>query len=184
VEPRPVEEPVQAAPVPSTVPTAPTTAPTGRTSAPASKTPKPKPDTTTNVARGRPVAESGHTDVYPGGNVTDGNASSYWEGPKNTFPATVTVDLGRPSNVGRLVLRLPPLDVWNTRSQTLSISGSADSRSFRTLKGSGRLTFDPSAGNAVTVRFPAQSVRYLRISVTANTGWPAGQLSELQAFGG
>ena len=118
------------------------------------------------------------------GNITDGNASSYWEGPKNTFPATVTVDLGRPSNVGRVVLRLPPLDVWNTRSQTLSISGSADRHSFRTLKVSGRLTFDPSAGNAVTVRFPAQSVRYLRVSVTANTGWPAGQLSELQAFGG
>jgi hypothetical protein len=147
-------------------------------------TPSRKPNTTTNLARGRPVAESGHTDVYPGGNVTDGNASSYWEGPKNTFPATVTVDLGRPSNVGRLVLRLPPLDVWNTRSQTLSISGSADSRAFRTLTGPGRHTFDPAAGNSVTLRFPATSVRYLRISVTANTGWPAGQLSEVQAFGG
>ncbi len=43
-------------------------------------------------------------------------------------------------------------------------------------------TFDPATGNTVTVNLPANSTRYLRLTVTGNTGWPAGQLSELQAF--
>ena len=37
-------------------------------------------------------------------------------------------------------------------------------------------------GNTVTITFPATSTRYLRVNFTANTGWPAGQISELEAF--
>ena len=43
-------------------------------------------------------------------------------------------------------------------------------------------TFNPSTGNTVTVTFPATSVRYLKLTFTANTGWPAGQLSELLVY--
>jgi hypothetical protein len=182
-----VTVPVQAAPTPAgQTPATPSPTPPVRTSRPAppsGKPAEPEPDTRTNVALGRPVTESGHTDVYPGPNVTDGDAKSYWEGPADTFPATVTVDLGRPTGVGRVVLRLPPLDVWETRSQSLTVAGSADNREFRTLE-SARLTFDPDRGNTATVRFTAQQIRYLRISISANTGWPAGQLSEVLAFGG
>ncbi|QHY93775.1 hypothetical protein SSPS47_01380 [Streptomyces sp. S4.7] len=40
--------------------------------------------------------------------------------------------------------------------------------------------FDPSSGNTVTVTFAsAASVRYVRVQITANTGWPAGQFSGL-----
>lgn len=39
------------------------------------------------------------------------------------------------------------------------------------------------AGNAVTVHLPGTSTRYLRLTFTVNTAWPAGLLSELQAFG-
>ncbi len=45
-------------------------------------------------------------------------------------------------------------------------------------------TFNPSSGNTVTITFSAASVRYLRLTFTANTGWPAGQFSELQAYAG
>jgi hypothetical protein len=35
----------------------------------------------------------------------------------------------------------------------------------------------------VTINLPSgTSTRYLRLSFTANTGWPAAQLSELQAY--
>jgi hypothetical protein len=34
----------------------------------------------------------------------------------------------------------------------------------------------------VTITFSAASVRYLRLTFTANTDWPAGQLSELRAY--
>jgi hypothetical protein len=43
-------------------------------------------------------------------------------------------------------------------------------------------TFDPNTGNAVTITFPATSTRFVRINVTGNTGWPAGQIGELEVY--
>jgi hypothetical protein len=34
----------------------------------------------------------------------------------------------------------------------------------------------------VSITFPASSQRYLRLTFTGNTGWPAGQLAELEAY--
>ncbi|MFZ3467647.1 hypothetical protein ACODT3_39170 [Streptomyces sp. 4.24] len=36
--------------------------------------------------------------------------------------------------------------------------------------------------NTVTVTLPASGVRHLRLTFAGNTGWPAGQLSELEAY--
>ena len=43
-------------------------------------------------------------------------------------------------------------------------------------------TFNPSTGNTVTITLPASSYRYVRLNFTANTGWPAGQVSEFQVW--
>ena len=43
-------------------------------------------------------------------------------------------------------------------------------------------TFNPSTGNTASVTFNSSTVRYVRLSFTANTGRPTGQLSELQVF--
>ena len=48
--------------------------------------------------------------------------------------------------------------------------------------GSANYSFNPSTGNTVTVNFSATSLRYLKLTFTANTGWPAGQLSELLVY--
>ena len=51
--------------------------------------------------------------------------------------------------------------------------------------GSANYTFDPATGNTVTISLPsAVSERYLRLNFTANTGWPAGQVSEFEIFPG
>ncbi|MEV0127670.1 hypothetical protein AB0H83_04300 [Dactylosporangium sp. NPDC050688] len=50
------------------------------------------------------------------------------------------------------------------------------------LRAAVTVTFDPASGNTATLSFPAVTVRYLRVTVTANSGWPAGQLSELEAY--
>lgn len=43
--------------------------------------------------------------------------------------------------------------------------------------------FDPATGNTVTVTLPGGTdLRYLRLNVTANTGWPAAQFSEVEAY--
>jgi len=179
--------PVSVAPAPSPKPTIPiprpAASPPRRTSAGSGGTSAPV-DTTRNLARGRSVAESGHTDVYPGRNVTDGSATTYWESPKDAFPATVTVDMGTAAAIGRVVLKLPPLADWNSRVQTLTLTGSLDGRGYVTLLGSTARTFDAARGNTITLRFPRKTARYLRVTITANAGWPAGQLSEVEIYGG
>jgi hypothetical protein len=43
--------------------------------------------------------------------------------------------------------------------------------------------FDPATGNTATITFATTSQRRLRLTFTGNTGWPAGQLSELEVYG-
>ncbi|MFI9779970.1 discoidin domain-containing protein [Streptomyces sp. NPDC051956] len=137
-----------------------------------------------NLAKGRPVAESGHADVYQATNAVDGDAGSYWESTNNAFPQTITVDLGSAKAVKRLVLRLPPAAAWATRTQTLSVSGSTDNSTFTTLRASAGYTFNPNSDNTTEVALTGTPTRYLRLTFTANTGWPAAQLSELEAYTG
>ncbi len=135
-----------------------------------------------NLALGRPTFESGHADVYGSGNAVDGNANSYWESVNNAWPQWITVDLGSTQSVSRVVLKLPPSSAWATRTQTLSVLGSTNNSSFTTLSGSAGRVFNPASGNTVTITFAATSQRYIRINVTGNTGWPAGQLSEFEVY--
>jgi hypothetical protein len=62
------------------------------------------------------------------------------------------------------------------------VLGSADGSSYSTVKASAGYTFNPSSGNTATVAFTATSQRYLRLTFTGNTGWPAGQISEFEAY--
>ncbi len=136
----------------------------------------------TNLALNQPATSSGYTQTYAPGNAVDGDTNSYWESTDNAFPQWFQVDLGAAHSVGRIVMDLPPSSSWGTRTQTITIQGSTDGSNYTTLVGSANYTFNPSTGNTVTVTFTAASVRYLKLTFTANTAWPAGQLSELQAY--
>jgi hypothetical protein len=136
----------------------------------------------TNLALHQPATSSGYTQTYAPGNAVDGDTNSYWESTDNAFPQWFQVDLGAAHSVGRIVMDLPPSSSWGTRTQTITIQGSTDGSNYTTLAGSANYTFNPSTGNTVTVTFTAASVRYLKLTFTANTAWPAGQLSELQAY--
>jgi hypothetical protein len=82
-----------------------------------------------------------------------------------------------------VTLDLPPSSSWATRTQTLSVQGSSNASTWTTLVASASYTFNPATGNTVTISLPAgTSEQYLRLNFTANTGWPAGQLSEFQIF--
>ena len=133
-----------------------------------------------NLAAGKPFSASGHSDVYAAGNAGDGNANTYWESPNNAFPQWLQVDLGAPVSVNQTVLKLPPAAAWQTRTQTLSVLGSTDGSTFGTVKASAGYTFNPASGNTATVTFGAASQRWLRLTFTGNTGWPAGQVSEFE----
>jgi hypothetical protein len=135
-----------------------------------------------NLALNKPTSESSNTQNYGSANVTDGNQNTYWESNNNAFPQWVQVDLGSAQSVGKVVLQLPGASSWATRSQTLSVQGSTDGSNFTTLAGSAAYTFNPSTNNTVTITFAATTQRYVRVTITANTGWPAGQLSEVQVW--
>ena len=136
----------------------------------------------TNLALNQLTSASGYTQGYVPGNATDGNASTYWESTDNAFPQWLQVNLGSTQSFSRIVLDLPPSASWATRTQTLSVQGSTDGSTWTTLAGSANYTFDPSTGNTVTITFPSASARYVRLNFTANTGWPAGQVSEFQVW--
>ncbi|MFI1091227.1 discoidin domain-containing protein [Streptomyces sp. NPDC020917] len=137
----------------------------------------------TNLALHKATSESSHTQSYGSGNAVDGDPNSYWESANNAFPQWLQVDLGAPTGIGRIVLGLPPSSAWGARTQTLSVQGSNDGGTFSQVLGSAAYTFDPATGNTATATLPAgTTARYVRLTFTANTGWPAGQVADLQVY--
>ena len=134
----------------------------------------------TNLARGKAITASGSQGGFPPSNAVDGDANSYWESTNNAFPQTLTVDLGTASSIDKVTLRLPPSPSWGARTQTVTISGSTDGGSYTTLVGSRGYAFDPASGNTASVSFATTSQRFVQLTFTGNTGWPAGQASEFE----
>ncbi|MEU8296065.1 discoidin domain-containing protein [Micromonospora sp. NPDC048909] len=152
------------------------------TTPPPTTPPPTTPPPTGNLAAGRPIAETSHADVYVAGNAVDGNPNTYWESTNNAFPQSVTVDLGSNRPVSRVLLKLPPASAWQTRTQTVTVLGSTDGSTFSTLKAAAGYTFNPATGNTVSIALPAGDRRFVRLTVTGNSGWPAGQLSEFEVY--
>ncbi|BFO17793.1 hypothetical protein SHKM778_41810 [Streptomyces sp. KM77-8] len=134
-----------------------------------------------NLALGKSVTAGGSHAGYPAANVTDGSQLSYWEGPTGAFPQWISVDLGGTVEAEEVVLELPTS--WEARTQTLTVEGSTDGSTFTSLSGTAAHRFDPGSGNTVTVGFTARDVRHIRVRVSANTGWNAAQLSEIEVYG-
>ncbi|MFD2794910.1 CARDB domain-containing protein [Promicromonospora vindobonensis] len=137
----------------------------------------------TNLALGKPIAASSVTQAYVAGNANDGSTSSYWEGGGGQYPAHLTVDLGEPADVERVVVTLPPAAVWAARTQTFSVLGRSDGESsFRTLEASADYGFDPASGNQVEIPLDAEADE-IRLAFSANTGAGNGQVAELEVYG-
>ncbi|MGZ3144657.1 discoidin domain-containing protein [Lentzea chajnantorensis] len=119
---------------------------------------------------------------YGPGNAGDGDQSTYWESANNAFPQWIQADLGSATKADRVVLKLPAAN-WGTRTQTIAVQGSTDGSSFTDLVAARGYEFNPAAANTATIDFTAATTRYVRLRITANTGWPAGQLSEFEVHG-
>jgi hypothetical protein len=139
--------------------------------------------TGTNVAAGRPATASTSVNAtQAAATATDGDANTYWESANGAFPQWLQVDLGATYAVGRVTLKLPPSSAWATRTQTLSVQTSTDGGSFATAVASATYTFNPASANTVNITVPGTSARFVRVNITANSGWPAGQVSELEVY--
>jgi hypothetical protein len=136
-----------------------------------------------DLAAGRPVTGSSEVNAGQGAaNAVDGDPDTYWESANNAFPQTLTVDLGSATAVRSVVLKLPPAAAWQARSQTVALAGSSDGSAFAVVVAAKAYAFDPATANSVTITVPATSLRYLRLTFTANTGWPAAQVASVEVY--
>ncbi|MEU0482039.1 CARDB domain-containing protein [Streptosporangium sp. NPDC006013] len=135
-----------------------------------------------NLSPGKATQASSSTAEYTVSAINDGNQNTYWESANNSFPQWARIDLGTATSVDQIVLKVPAPAAWQTRTQTLSVQGSADGTGYSTVVASANYTFDPATGNKVTIDFSAATYRYWRVNVTANTGWPAAQISEFEIY--
>jgi hypothetical protein len=131
-----------------------------------------------NLAVGKPVTASSSVAGFSPAAVVDGNQSTYWESANNAFPQWIQVDLGAIIAVDQVVLKLPTTN-WAARTQTLTVAGSTDGTTFSTLSPAAGRFFNPTA----IISFATAPTRWVRITVTGNTGWPAAQLAEFEVFG-
>ncbi len=136
---------------------------------------------TSNLTLGKTISANNHTQDYAAGNAADGNIDTYWEGGANSYPNTLTADLGSVQSVYKTVIKLNP--AWEARTQTLSVLTSTDNETYNTGKASAAYTFNPSGSNTVTITFPETNARYVRLNFTANSGAAGGQAAEFEVYG-
>jgi hypothetical protein len=138
---------------------------------------------TTDLALNQPVTASSYTQAYVPANAVDGNTSTYWEATNGAWPSTITVNLQSAQALGSITIDLPPSTAWSTRTQTLSILGSANDTTFTTLVASATYTWNPATGNTVTIPLPAgTSDQYVELSFTANSVQNGAQASEILIY--
>ncbi len=136
-----------------------------------------------NLAANRPVTASSEVaGCCAAANATDSDVDTYWESASNAFPQTLTVDLGSAVDVKRLAFKIN--GGWPGRTQTFEILAGADGEKFSTVVPAADYAFDPGGNNnTVTINLPETlQRRYLQVKVTGNTGWPAAQIAEFEAY--
>ncbi|WP_276354566.1 discoidin domain-containing protein [Cohnella caldifontis] len=139
----------------------------------------------TNLALEKGItATSSTADAFDADKANDGDPFTYWESTNKKFPQSLTLDLGETTEVGKLMLRLVPQDAWEKRDQEIAVLGSADGQTFATLVPPAAYAFDPASENKIEIPIdPPGKVRYVRLTVTGNTAWPAAQISEFEVYG-
>jgi hypothetical protein len=155
---------------------APATSETGPAGTPAA-------EKVSNIALGKSITSNGHIYDFVAQNAVDGEPLSYFEGPANSFPNLITIDLGQPSTVKSMTLKLNPKRIWQARVQTLEVQSSDDGTTFATVVPKADYQFDPEEnGNSVTIPWEGKT-QYLRLVVTANTEATAAQIAEWEVNG-
>ena len=137
----------------------------------------------TNLAQGRPTQESGHADVYDSSKVVDGNRAATGRASTTRSPSGCRSTSARrsPHQQGRA--EAADLRLGRPDRRRCACRAAPPGRRSPISSRSQTYTFNPASGSTVTINFSATSTRYVRVAITANSGWPAGQLSELEVYG-
>ncbi|WP_019007518.1 discoidin domain-containing protein [Cohnella laeviribosi] len=145
--------------------------------------PDPEPPTGTNLALNKPISASSTIHTFVAANANDGNVTTYWEANANSYPNTLTVDLGANADLTSIVLKLNPDSIWATRTQTIQVlSRDQNATAFSELVPSSAYTFNPATGNFVTIPVHA-TASDVQLKITSNTGSTGGQIAEIEVYG-
>ena len=100
------------------------------------------------------------------------------------MPSWLNIAMGANRTISSVVVKLNPDPSWGTRTQTFSIEGrdQAAGSAYTTVKASCDHTPSTAGNNVVTIPVTATAAD-LRLSFTANSGAPGGQVAELQLLG-
>lgn len=137
-----------------------------------------------SLTTGKPVDASAHEDVYDMNKINDGDTLTYFESKKGVFPAFIQIDMGNTENVKYVNIHLPPLLLWENRTQEIEILGSLDGVTFFTVVAKTEYLFDSSTGNMINLVLdtPVQ-MRYIKLVYTSNSTGYGAQISELYVYG-
>lgn len=135
-----------------------------------------------NLAAYRPATASSENSCCTAGATTDSNPDTYWESATNAFPQSLSVDLEEATPVSKVVLTTNI--AWGARTQSFELLASNDGVNYTTIKPVADYVFDPTLNNnAVSIDLPTNAqYRFLQVKVTGNTGWPAAQIAEFEAY--
>ena len=136
-----------------------------------------------NLAPGKTMSESSHADVYVAGNANDGNQATYWESANNAFPQWLQVDLGRLGQ--RQQGRAEAADrLGHPQPRRSSVQGSTNGSTFTDIVASAGVHLRPGLGQHGDDQLqPRPPPGTSGCNITANTAWPAGQISEFEVYG-
>ncbi len=130
---------------------------------------------------------NGFTDVYIAGLAIDGEteAASYWEGKdfkKTNGINTFELIFKQEEEFNEICLKLNPDRIWSKRTQTFSIEGSNDGKTWTEIVPKADYDFSPKKGNFVVVDFDTVKYSHLQLTFTKNTGAGGGQIAELEVY--
>ncbi len=139
-----------------------------------------------SLSTNKPIIDSTeYNDVYEPSYLIDGNESTYWEAVMSDG-AYFVIDLGAEYDIRNIVLHLPPLLIWEKRTQEIEIQCGTVEGQYHTILPKTPLVFDPLTGNVNNLEFtPPVRVRYLKLIWYSNTsiGGYGAQLSEIFVYG-
>ncbi|MDQ1724342.1 MAG: hypothetical protein QOG52_1370 [Frankiaceae bacterium] len=136
-----------------------------------------------NLAADKKATSTGDNAGFPASNATDGNSSSYWESTNKAFPQSITIDLGAATAFTKVVISVPPAKDWGARDETVAVLVSNDGTTFTVAKKAAPYRLDPEkGGNKATIVLSPTTARFIKLTVSANTGWAAAQLAEVEVL--
>lgn len=136
-----------------------------------------------NIALDKKVKQSGQTEIYNGKNVVDGDRYTYWEGPADSYPNDLTIDMEGILEMSGARILLNPRQIWGARTQEVEVLVSDDGETFTTVYPKATLSFDPMEDNSAYMEF-AETARgqYIRFVFYSNTGAKGGQAAEIEVY--